>query len=307
MSERIMLQGETMHQEPQLTYVADLPFGEGNIGEQFENEEQRAICEQGLRANIVPITKANTADCVDERGTLGFADGTTDQAVIESRVVHQLPGGLGLGSTKILVAAGIDFLKGTKTLKEAYEKVVTRWAELGFEDAAHIGCGASIGAEASVSRRVDQQTSMHIAGALKLEHPQVSAHFQAIHDNEKQRLEAGFYSTWDNKWHEDYVATKFPQNFATLKTADDATKGHYAHLLNIQTIPGHGLNKNGLIRTTGMQAFNESTELLSVIANAFGETPEEQWRIIFAGVQDLENVGNVLFKKGMPTYITSAA
>jgi hypothetical protein len=112
--ERYPMHGEFMLDSVTINQVAQLGFASGKVGQRYP------LVTDDLRANIVALTKPNTADCGDERLTVSMADGTNDPTLIRNRVAPQLFGGLGLATTKALVAANAVVIRDAKDMWGAY-------------------------------------------------------------------------------------------------------------------------------------------------------------------------------------------
>ena len=115
----------------------------------MSDPEAEANFAVGLAEHTALITIPNTADCGDgERRTIRLANGVSDQTILRERVVSQLFGGLGLATTKALVAANAVIIRDAKSMWDAYEKTSTILAELRQEmhqeDGGHENCGASL-------------------------------------------------------------------------------------------------------------------------------------------------------------------
>ncbi|MGC1177402.1 MAG: hypothetical protein WA843_05010, partial [Candidatus Saccharimonadales bacterium] len=198
-------------EQKRLTKAAELSFARGNVGHQErligELAEDRFML--ALGGHTAEITKLNTADCGDDRRTLRLADGTNDPQELRQRIVPQLFGGLGLATTKALVAANAVLVRDAKTMWGAYEKTSQTLLELGQEDGGHENCGASMSVESSVANALQLPT---LTGAVKLFLPVdegVEALLRRNSQNKQHRLADGFYSDWDPQKHIDYLVSRF--------------------------------------------------------------------------------------------------
>jgi hypothetical protein len=120
--ERYPMHGEFMLDSVTINQVAQLGFASGKVGQRYPlvTDDLRAEFVREESANIVALTKPNTADCGDERLTVSMADGTNDPTLIRNRVAPQLFGGLGLATTKALVAANAVVIRDAKDMWGAY-------------------------------------------------------------------------------------------------------------------------------------------------------------------------------------------
>jgi hypothetical protein len=305
-----MFNGEIMMQT-NTQLAAYLPFGEGKIGisHALTSDEERAEFAESLTGFKRAITKANTADCVDDRFTLSFADGTTDLTIIRNRIVPQLAGGEGLALTKALVAADATVVKGAKDMTSAYLMVADLLDKLGEEDGGHAVCGASKFVEGSVAARIEEDSLLTVASALTSADDDARRFFDANVQTMWRRLEDGFYGTWSASWHEGYLADTVPHNFATLRgdENDHETHGHHASGLNAIRQTGFGFAKNEFIERTGKEAFGYTAWKADQLANSLGVDDEERYRIRLGFAIDSPAVLNKLVIKGFPAFLDQAA
>lgn len=297
----------------QVKRIAYLPFGVGLIGGAgswaTDEEEYAAQLSRAVR----PLSCANTADCVDERPTVELGDGTRDVSQLEGRIVPQLPGGLGLAVTKAAVAADLAAIRDTANFKQAYEAMSNLLDRLGYEDGGHADCGASKGVEASVATEIDKASMLAVLPAVCADRSDMTALLDTNLRTKRRRLHDGYYGAWDNRWHEGYLAARYPRNFSILAVDhnDKLTHGHHAQAVLLVKRPGMGFAKNSFVRTTGRQAFADTLafadDLTAGIAARLGGSLEERTRFRLELGADPLGVLNILVAEGMPVYADAAA
>lgn len=283
--------------------VAQLSFAHGKVGLRHPLQDEQAVAafRSELAASTHEVTKANTADCGDERLTITLADGTTDPDVLQGRVTPQLFGGIGLSATKAAVEADAAFLKDAKNFWDAYLKTSTLLAKLGYEDAGHFGCGASGSVEASVANQIEQSIVVTASGLLV---PDNGRNVDLLGKNtvtKQQRLGEGFYSAWNPQAHLDYLKESFPQNLSTLleDPNDHETRGHNGSGLYVVTQAGHGFQKNG-------KAFAVSLPMMAELAGKLGGSDEERRRILLGFADDTLHVGAGIVAPDFPVFAEAA-
>jgi hypothetical protein len=301
LSESINFSGEVM--TTAVEEVASLSFGRGKVGLRYPLVGNTAVGEfkAELAHDTQELTKANTADCGDERLTVGLADGTTDREVLRSRIVPQLFGGIGLAAAKAAVEADAAFLKDARNFWDAYLKTSDLLVRLGYEDAGHFGCGASGSVESSVAGQIDPEPLSAAVGLLVPDDGGNAALLGKNTVTKRQRLNEGFYGVWNPQDHLDYLNEKFPQNLSTLleDPQDHETHGHNASGLYVVTRPGHGFRKNG-------KAFAVSLPLMAELAGKLGGSNEERRRILLGFPDDTLHVGAGLVVPGFPVFAEAA-
>lgn len=292
------------------TKVAELSFARGKVGQRYPlvGEEAERRHSRGLADHTVGITKPNTADCGDDRGTIRLADGTEDPMVLRNRVTAQLFGGLGLATTKALVAANANIIKDAKNFWQAFETTSSYLYERGEEDGGHAGCGASGMVEASVSNPIPTTSLVPAIGLFLPMNERSVALVGRNTETKRQHLQDGFFGGWDPAKHEDYLATRFPQNFSYL--ADDPndheTRGHNGSSLYVVTADNHGFAKNAFIEDTGQAALSTTLPKMHQLASILGGSPEERMRILIGFVDDSLHVGAGIVTEGMPVFAEQA-
>lgn len=295
-----------MTDQIQVSQVAELSFARGKVGQryQLENDEQKADFASNLAAHSVPLTKHNTADCGDERDTVRLADGTTDPATLRERIVPQLFGGLGLATTKALLAADSPIVRDARTFSQAYQTVSELLAELGQEDGGHEDCGASKSVEASVANAIESQLLVPSVQLLVPSYEASTGWLEKNSSSKDARLQSGFYGGWDPQNHYDYLAQKFPQNFSYLKgdEADHETHGHNGSGIFVISQENVGFAKNDFIEDTGRQAFAVTAAKMVEMAQLLDPTEEGRMRIILGYVDDTLHVGAGIVTKDMPVF-----
>ena len=289
-----------------VSQIAKMSFARGNVGQRhpLTDEGQKLEFANSLALCTQPITKANTADCGDERRTLRLADGTTDVTFLKQRVVSQLFGGLGLATTKALIAADSPLVKDARSFTQAYMTVSEMLFRLGQEDAAHEDCGASKSVEASVANAIELASLAPSVGLLLPTYNSDSGWLEKNTRTKQARLEDGFYGDWNPQNHQDYVSGKFPQNFSYLEgdEFDPETHGHNGSGVYIVQQPGKGLAKNEFIEATGKQSFAVTAPKMIELAELLDPTKEGRMRILLGFVDDTFHVGAGIVTKDMPVF-----
>lgn len=288
--------------------IGRLSFGKGELGRgALATPQEQAEFAHELQLFVKPFTAANTADCVEDRPTVALANGETDPAVLAERVVPQVPGGLGLSFTKIAVASGAAYLRDVRSFKEAYEKTVDMLVAFGYEDAGHENCGASLAVESSVAEEVPEDDVMATLPALTTVDEQTLYYLRRNWEAKRQLLESGFFGDWDPAWREDFLAQRFPHNFAFLpKNADNKPIDHEAEALLVIRRPGFGLAKTGLVQATRRMAFADTPGIFTDLVRKFGGSQEEQARMLLEASVDPVQVLNGLAAETMPVFQLAA-
>jgi hypothetical protein len=286
--------------------VATLDFARGHVGERFPltTDQQKAEFAANSAARTFELTQSNTADCMDERVTIGFANGNTDQAYIASRIVPQLPGGEGLAATKAAIAANAAIIKDAPDIWQAYEIVMDFLAANGEEDAAHDDCGAERSAQSSVVNQIPQDVLLPAVGLI-VPHmnndPWHQKELQAMSTHKRHRLESGFYDVWEPTKHSQYVIDRFPQNYSHLKIDHDdlLTHGHNGSGLYATSRDGHGYQKDG---TT----FSITIPKMRQLAVMLGGSSEERERIFIGFADDALHVSAGIVTSEFPVFAEAA-
>ncbi len=290
--------------------AAELGFARGIVGQRYPLATTEAELDHAnqLAEHTLPLTKRNTADCGDGRLTIGLADITEDRETLRARVVPQIFGGIGLGTTKALVAANAAVVRDAKDVWQAYEITSRLLETLGEEDAAHTGCGASHSVEASVANAIPREL---LVPGIGLFLPMTAAAGVLVDRNtaaKNQRLQAGFYGGWDPNKHIDYVASRFPQNFSYLEMDPDdhEAHGHNESSVYAVTHADHGFAKNAFAEDTGQQAFGLTIPKMRQLAHMLGGSDEERARILVGFFDDSLHVGGGIVTEGMPVFAEAA-
>jgi hypothetical protein len=292
----------------QATKVAELGFATGKVGQRspLATPEQEAAFAQDLADHTETLTQFNTADCGDDRPTIRLADGTTDPEVLRSRIVSQLFGGLGLSTTKALVAADAAIIRDAKSIWQAYEITVDFLSrpEINEQDGGHAGCGASASVESSVAKDIRPELLVSTMGLFV----PMDSEWQALTGKnaitQRHRLDSGFYGNWDPQKHLDFLVSRFPANTSYLQTDphDHETGGHHASAVYAITNKQHGFAKNRFTETTGRMAFGVTVPKMYELAHKLSASPEEERRIILGFAEDTLRVGSGLVTKDMPIF-----
>lgn len=280
-------------------YAASLAFATGSVGQRYPltTAEQRTEFGQECANHTLELTKVNTADCGDERITIRLEDGTKDRLALDARIVPQLFGGLGLATTKALVAANSPIVKDAPTVWEAYRTVSELLVSIGEEDGGHAGCGASGSVERSVAQAIELDAIVPVAALLV---PDNGMNTDLLRQNDvakRQRLESGFFGGWNAQEHEDYLKQRFPQNFSYYKVDpnDHETYGHDGSGLLILTNEKTGYQKTG-------RAFAVSLFKMQQLANLLSGSDEERQRILLGFVADTVDVGAGIVTVDFPVF-----
>ena len=289
--------------------LAELDFAFGKVGQRYPLSTPQAEKEHAelLSVYTLPLTHANTAGCGDDRPSIELADGTFDPLILRERVVSQLFGGLGLATTKALVAADAEIVKDTKNMWEAYEIVSPLlYTKFGEEDAGHAVCSASGSVEKSVAHEIPHESLMKAMGVFvpHTDDYDYEAYVQRNTNTKRARLEYGFYGGWDPAKHQDYLITRFPQNFSFL--ADDPNdheiRGHKGSSIYVVTSEDRGFATNAFHENTGQQAFSVTQAKMHQLAYKLGRSPEERLRILIGFADDTLHVGAGIVTNGMPVF-----
>lgn len=283
--------------------IAQLGFARGKVGERhpLNSDEQKLDFAQELAGQTAEITKPNTADCGDERLTIALEDGTNDREMLDARVTPQLFGGIGLAATKAMIAADAVAIQDAENVWDAYLKVSALLAELGYEDAGHQGCGASLSVKGSVENAIPLDVLVPSIGLLAGDDSQNESLVQANVATKQRQLEAGFYDGWSNSDHEQHLKENYPQNFSYLleDKYDHETHGHNGSAVYAVTQPGHGFIKNG-------KAFSVTVPFMEELANKLGGSDEERRRIMLGFADDTLHVGAGIVTKNIPVFAETA-
>ncbi len=299
----------------QVNYAAGLPFGHGKIGalNQLVLPEERIEFASALSVCTLPITDPTTGDCVDGRGTIAFANGVNDPAVLANRVVAQYPGGLYLAVTKAAVAADLAILRDSKNITGAYLAITEVMDKLGYHDGGHANCGASTLVQESVASEISDE-SIDMTLPVLVTNVQNARLYVRLNKNIKQkRLNDGYYGTWSHTWHEGHLYDTVPQNFATLEVDPDDHEfhGHKERAAYSISTPDYGFAKNKFIAMTGgQQSFAVTTRsadtMIERIISQIVGSPEERSRLRLELGIDTAQVLNELVLKGLPVFTEAA-
>lgn len=292
---------------PEVSFVASLPFGKGKVGlDQHVPDNEKQEFSRELEGSVLELTKdIVVVDCMDGRRTVRLADGTTDESFISSRQAGQLAGGAALATTKAAVAANAAYLRGTKTMEEAYALTYDLLQEIGVQDAAHGGCGASKLVHASVAERLPVDDVSGTLAALGAPQELTMPVLQALDTNKDKRLYAGFYDSWTPEFHAEYVIGRSKQNFSYLEEAPDEVRGHLE--AGVLLVPnGYYFAKNAFIARAGRQMFGLTFGVADRIANSLGESDEERFAMQIAFRDDTFNVANHIVGTGLDVYSANA-
>lgn len=284
----------------EVTEVTQLGFAYGKVGQRYPlaTEEEQLEFAQECGERTRAITDSTTADCGDDRLTIGFANGINDPESIENRVVAKLLGAIGLATTKALVAADALLVKDKKTIWDAYITVSANiLPRLGMKDAGHDNCGASNNVETSVANAIDMDLLVPAASLLV---PDDGWNRTLINKNAASkygRLQNGFYGNWKPANHCDYIMSTVPENFSFLKVDhnDQETCGHNGSGLYVVTKPDEAYVKNG-------RALSFNLPLMQWLAHELGQSEVERARILLGFVDDSLHVAAPIVTKDFPVF-----
>lgn len=284
--------------------LGQLEFGRGKIGESasFDESEIGLILGDYVR----PLTVHRTADCVDGRPIVSLADPSVSQDAIHSRVAEQMPGGLVFAVTCAAVGANMAIVRDAKDFKQAYLTMYEILTSLGYEDGGHAHCGASTFLEQSVEHEVELDAKVDTIGAIRPGSKPTSQIAKQNRKHKKELLLSGFYSKWDNHFHEEFLFEKAPHNFATLESDDTPLAGHYEKLVLAVSKSGYGLAKNPLVSETGHMAFglttSSPTRIIEDIGPRIKASDQELARFLYEFDASGLDIFNILTAKGIKVY-----
>lgn len=300
-------------QEFEVGQVATAGFAHGKIGAENPLKSSQ-YSEYGLQLgqHAERITLRNTADCGDGRKTIALADGTTDPMILRNRVVAQVLGGPVLALTKSLTAANSVLIRDCKTFKDAYEKVYDVYTSLKdqdgnlYKDGGHEECGASITVEKSVASPILPELLVPSIGLFVPGVDRYRPLIDSLTQTKHQRLESGFYGSWESSWHEDFLRTRTPETFSTLDIDHNHDLGgHYEEALFVVTDEDYGFAKNKFIEDTGgRQSFAVTPSFVARLASLLGTNDEERATIYLAFADDTLHVGGGLMSKDTSVFAT---
>jgi len=297
------LPGERQSMTPSGIEVVEFNLGRGNIGANtmLHSYEWTQYAEDISEYNR-PVTNPNTARCIDGRPFASIGP-ITDPAQLEEQVLYQLPGGVGLATTKALVAANARVVQG-KNFRDAYEITSSLLLQLpggGIIDAGHHACGASKFVKKTAEEAVRPSEVGEMLGAIMTIEGKERAILNELFDHKKALLENGFYDEWDAASHEHFLEENFPDNFARLRVPADTSDGLDGHYeVGLFIAENGGFAKNAAFEGTGKMTFAYSNELALKLANTLGTSHEERVKIYLAFYDDLVNLGGIMFANGFP-------
>ena len=115
---------------------------------------------------------------------------------------------------------------------------------------------------------------------------------------------AGFFDDWSHEWHEAFISSRYPQNYATLYHDDSETAGHNGSGIYVVQPDGYGFAKNAFVEETGGQeSFGLTPALMRRLADLLGRDDEECRRIELAFYADTLDVGACLVVPDMPIFV----
>lgn len=300
----------------ELVLVGYLPIGQPNtngdkIGPGFQPRtpgEVDAII-NAARNETRPFTISNAAFCIDEREIVQLGN-ITNPDILRKIVAPRLPGGTGLASTKAALAANAVIVRDAKTFPEAYNRVTGVLSRAGIKDAGHKGCGAEVEAGTSVKHQVDFETSFVLSRTLGIAQDGEEQAIRILHENKTRRASDRFWDTYNPDFHRERVLATAPEYYAILKTEHDKVHGHHGSGLYV-TQGDEGL-PNGFAEQWNHMLFVYTHAFARQLSRILGGSEEERRLIELAFVDDLIDVGNVLFAKpegdpGDPNYYPGMA
>ena len=304
--------GMDTNRTQQAALITKLSFGRGAVGRRYPLTTAEAVTTFGseLAQYTRPLTVHNTADCGDGRPIVRLANGVADPALLRERVAPRWFGGLGLATTKALVAADHWLVRDARTMQQAYEITSTFLSrELRQRDAGHAGCGAS-NAVVDTGKADKAIVPELLVPSVRLFVPDADeATVMAITTTKAHRLEDGFYAGWNPTWHTDYLTQRFPENFAYLADDPDDPEvhGHNESGLYVVTHEGDGFAGNAFTENTGgSQAFVLTPSKIAEIAHSLGGSDAERLVLMAAFADDALHIGAGLVTADLPVFAQAA-
>jgi hypothetical protein len=297
-----------------VTYQADLHFGNGHVGEAkaLQNDTEKHEFATRLQTAKQPLTIDNTAWCVEDREWTALANGVNDPVILRSIVVRQKPGGLDLWAAKAAAGANLAAFRDAKDFTDLHAKVLNVLELLGYEPAAHDDCGADKSVEKSTADEVDTMAMIEVLPALGQSGDTTLNLLNKNRSTKRRLLEDGFYGSWSPSAHQTMVAERYPHNFAYIRidSDDKVTHGHDASGLVVVTEPGYGYAKNQFIADYGQSAFGLTTadddKMANAIVQALGGSAEERARFRLEMAVDPPQVLNQLVVRDFPAFADAA-
>ena len=278
--------------------IAHLTIGKSNIhgdkigpGYQFRSPAEAARVAKAAGEATRPFTVPSAAFCIDERPITQLGD-ITNWKVLRTVVAPRLPGGTYLAATKAAAAAKAGVIRDAKDFNQAYDIVAATLNRMGYQDAAHEGCGAENNAVQSVHEQVDVATAFGTMRAAGVAAEQDQGIFTQLYANKQELVAHGYYDVFDPVAHKERVLRTAGHNFARLQEADDATHGHHASGLYLPE-DERGLS-NGFTEASGSMLFVYTHGFAKQLARDLGGSDEERHLIELAFGYDLMDVSNTL-------------
>jgi hypothetical protein len=240
---------------------------------------------------------------MEDRVVIGLGDGTTERETIDSIVIQQLPGGLFLATTKVLIAVNHPIIRGSKDFSDAFNKTGNVLGEMEaapgikYEDSAHDFCGAEGSVQGSVENEIEDEYLLSSVGLFVPRNDYTDSIVHGIRQNKRNALQEGLYSGFNSDDRKAFIMDKWPRNYQhiAVRNEDQDTHGHDASAVYFVTQPGKGFIKNG-------KAFCITTPTWDTLANQLGGSDEERLAIKLAFIDDACHVSAGLAKPNMPAF-----
>jgi len=291
-----------------VAHIADLAIGhesESSVHSQLEPDAREQFA-QDLGGHTEQLTNPKTIVCIEDRGITATGTGEDDPVELRKIVHSQWAGGMTLATTKAALAANAAFLRDARSFTEAYLITDKLLRDLDYEDGGHANCGASGLVQASVENPVAREIAIPTIGAIIEVNNSREALFDKNAAQKRNLVGRNFFADWTPAWHEAHLQQTVPQNFTHIKTANDASHGHYGQGLYVMTQEGVGFAKNGFIEDTGQLAFAATVPKVAEVAYAIGGSDEERERILMGFAADLLDVSDKILAPGFPAFKQAA-
>ncbi|MDB5186241.1 MAG: hypothetical protein JWL85_764 [Candidatus Saccharibacteria bacterium] len=316
----------------EVTYVASLTEGRGNIESPIKDQETLDEWNEAVQACVERVTKKNTACCGDGRCALctaataiensSFLSG--DQIDEDMELSYQIFGGHYTGATYAAVLADLAIVRDDARFQDAFNTMAGQLESMGDEDSGHTTnlsfdnpdkteCGFEEGFAIALANTVEDEqllgfvldTVAALNGAASFDtfSEQDKQYLGQIVATAKARLNQKTYFNHDAVAHRDSLKQKYGgKNLSILKSAHDARHGHYEGMLAVVRNLEKTVNQQKLARQ-GKQAFVYHQAFAYRTADKLTGSVQENRKMELA--YDFESVviGMKLFARGMPVSI----
>lgn len=295
--------------------VAELAFAHGSVGAGYMPESPDAIAEYGtmLERHTLPFTDPNTGFCMEGRRIKYFAAMPQHakypnmETYVRAVVAPQYAGGVGLHTTKALVAANLPILSDAHNFNEAYDITTELLLRKGIKDGGHDDCGASGAVENSVrpENQIHPDILVPAMGLFRIpDTAMVRVIAGEVAANKDYKLQAGFYGTWSREFHQDRLIQAAPQYFSYIEVdpSEPGTHGHHEGAVLAIDDDSNGFAKNAFIEATGQYAFAVTIRKMWELSYALGATNQERAALYYAFIDDLLHVSAGLVDPKMPVF-----